>query len=222
MSLISSRTPHPSQLDPSPFAAPSPQLAPFASRTSRHAYSLLPAPSIVQPAPLPPPDPSSLSLVAQVCSSNGAGLYGGWRRLDFIIQTGANRKRISPKRGAGMYNIFKLVPTARGTCTTYRGHLYRSLDRPAPYIWDPGAIITHTVHLIDLRHTSGRPAPGAWPPSQNVDRRDCFCRYFDTPVPLLGTGATVFGALVYVQMFCSPYFNLDIPGKCCTFDYIRQ
>ena len=57
MSLTPSRTPHPSQLDPSPFAAPSPQLAPFASRTSRHAYSLLPAPSIVQPTPLPSPSP---------------------------------------------------------------------------------------------------------------------------------------------------------------------
>ena len=57
MSLTPSRTPHPSQLDPSPFAAPSPQLAPFASRTSRHAYSLLPAPSIVHPPPLPSPSP---------------------------------------------------------------------------------------------------------------------------------------------------------------------
>ena len=57
MSLTPSRTPHPSQLGPSPFAAPLPQLAPFASRTSRHTYSLLPAPSIVQPTPLPSPSP---------------------------------------------------------------------------------------------------------------------------------------------------------------------
>ena len=65
---------------------------------------------------------------------SGAGLYDGWSKLDFIIQAGANRKRICPKHGAGLYNIFKLVPTARGTCTTYRGHLYRSYDKPAPSI----------------------------------------------------------------------------------------
>ena len=65
---------------------------------------------------------------------SGAGLYGGWRRLDFIIQTGANRKRISPKRGAGMYNIFKPLPLAWQTCTTYTANLHRSHNKPAPTI----------------------------------------------------------------------------------------
>ena len=78
------------------------------------------------------PPTASLSLVAQVCSSSGAGLYGGWRRLDFIIQTGATRKRISPKRGAGMYNIFKPLPLAWQTCTTYTTNLHHPHNKPAP------------------------------------------------------------------------------------------
>ena len=65
---------------------------------------------------------------------SGADMYHGWSRLDFRTQTGAKRMLVCPKRGAGLYNIFKLVPTARGTCTTYRGHLYRSYDKPAPSI----------------------------------------------------------------------------------------
>ena len=87
---------------------------------------------------------------------SGAGLYDGWSRLDFRWQTGANRMHIRPKRGAGMYNIFKLVPTARGTCTTYRGHLYRSYDKPAPSIPQTCAIewgrraMSNTV-LADFR-----------------------------------------------------------------------
>ena len=48
--------------------------------------------------------------MAQVCTMSGAGLYNGWCKLDFIIQAGANRKRICPKHGAGMYNIFKPAP----------------------------------------------------------------------------------------------------------------
>ena len=137
MSLTSSRAPHPSQLDPSPYrfaltpvvairanrANRSPRLLAYFLRllSSRHPHSRpgwqrqdpWPHSTAFWPHPVLPLPP-----VAQVCSSSGAGLYSGWRRLDFIIQTGANRKRISPKRGAGMYTNLpqphdKLAPPGR-------------------------------------------------------------------------------------------------------------
>ena len=165
MSLTSSRTPHPSQLAPSPYrftltpvvairanrANRSPRLLAYFLRllSSRQPHSRpggqrqgpWPHSTAFWPHPVLPLPP-----VAQVCSVNGAGLYGGWRRLDFIIQTGANRKRISPKRGAGMYNIFKPLPLAWQTCTTYTANLHRSHYKPAPTI-----LQTCPNHMTNLR-----------------------------------------------------------------------
>ena len=82
----------------------------------------------------------------QVCCMGGAGMYDGWRKLDFRWQTGANRMRICRKRGAGMYNIFKPLPLAWQTCTTYTTNLHHPHNKPAPSTQQTSAIHTTNLH----------------------------------------------------------------------------
>ena len=49
-----------------------------------------------------------------------------------------------------------------------------------------GKSVSEWVNIVNLLQDYAT----LFPTSQNVDRRDCFCRYFDTSVPLLGTEAT--------------------------------
>ena len=49
-----------------------------------------------------------------------------------------------------------------------------------------GKSVSEWVNIVNLLQDYAT----LFPPSQNVDRRDCFCRYFDSSVPLLGTEAT--------------------------------
>ena len=63
---------------------------------------------------------------AQVCMMVGAGLI--------LCDRPAPTESVYARNAAPADNIFKLVPTARGTCTTYKGDLHRSQGVPAPFV----------------------------------------------------------------------------------------
>ena len=96
-------------------------------------------------------------------------------------------------------NLYQLqgvpAPPTGDTCTVHLTNLRHTNDRPAPYIWEPGAIITHTVHLTDLRHTNDKPAPyiwesGAWRVASvpKLGPEGLFSRYFRYSRPTFGDG----------------------------------